>query len=364
MKGVSELIHSVPSNAFHLMYKVYRNVFPAVHEELSYWVERAKSIPDEELRIQALASIDKKTFHCEGGSIYSVLAGAESEKAIRFIVAYQTISDYLDNLCDRSTSMDPEDFRMLHQAMTDALTPGNQTQDYYFYREEKDDGHYLSELVKTCQDVLQQADGYSLVREHALKLGGLYSDLQIHKHVVEEERIPRLQKWFSRHQEDWPELSWFEFSACTGSTLGIFCLVSYALSGRMDSQLAAQIERSYFPYMQGLHILLDYYIDQEEDEEEGDLNFCAYYDHEEQMKARFQYFVEKTSDEVQKLPDSFFHQMIHKGLVGMYLADRKVGRLTNAKSFVKDMLKVSGRKATFFYYNTKMYHKLKPGREL
>ncbi|WP_156112710.1 DUF2600 family protein, partial [Halobacillus sp. BBL2006] len=100
------------------MYKVYRRIFPAVHQELNYWIERAQAIPNDELRTQALSSIEDKTFHCEGGSIYAVLAGDNWKDAIRFIVAYQTISDYLDNLCDRSTSMDPTDFRMLHQSMT------------------------------------------------------------------------------------------------------------------------------------------------------------------------------------------------------------------------------------------------------
>ncbi|MGP4061457.1 tetraprenyl-beta-curcumene synthase family protein [Halobacillus sp. H74] len=346
------------------MYQVYKNIFPAVHQELERWIELAKAIPDEELRTQALASIEEKTFHCEGGAIYSVLAGNEAREAIRFIVAYQTISDYLDNLCDRSTSMDPEDFRMLHQSMTDALTPTNETKDYYRYREEKNDGGYLHQLVKTCQDVLGKAEGYEMVGDYTLKLGSLYSDLQVHKHVIEEERIPRLQQWFEMHRKEWPELKWYEFSACTGSTLGIFCLVSYTLGGRIDHSLAAQVERSYFPFMQGLHILLDYYIDQDEDELEGDLNFCAYYEHEDQMKKRFKYFVERTHHEIKKLPDPAFHQMIHEGLVGMYLADRKVGKLQNAKSFVKDMLKSSGKKATFFYYNTKIYHRLKPGREL
>lgn len=358
------MIDSAPRNAVHLMYHVYRHIFPAVHKELAYWIESAKEIPDPELRSQALSSIEEKTFHCEGGSIYAALAGSNGKEAIRFIVAYQTISDYLDNLCDRSTSMDPDDFRMLHQSMTDALTPGNTPQNYYRYREERDDGGYLHSLVKTCQNVIEKVEGYDLIHAQTLKLGELYSDLQVHKHVIEEERIPRLQQWFRSHQPDWPELNWYEFSACTGSTLGIFCLVSYALGGRIDRPLAEQIEKSYFPFMQGLHILLDYYIDQEEDEREGDLNFCSYYDHDEQMKARFKYFVEKTHSEILKLPDTPFHQMIHEGLVGMYLADRKVGRLSNAKSFVKEMLQVSGKKATFFYYNTKMYHKLKPGREI
>lgn len=353
-----------PQNSVHLMYHVYKHIFPSVHQELNEWIERAKAIPNAELRSQALASIDGKTFHCEGGSIYSLLAGDNRGEAIRFIVAYQTISDYLDNLCDRSTSMDPDDFRMLHQSMTDALTPANEIKNYYSYREDQDDGGYLRDLVKTCQDTLEKSNYYSLIQTHTIKLGSLYTDLQVHKHVVEEERIPRLKKWFKNHQEQWPHLEWYEFSACTGSTLGIFCLVSYMLGGKIDAPLAAQIEKSYFPFMQGLHILLDYYIDQKEDEEEGDLNFCAYYDHEEQMKKRFSYFVQKTHREIQLLPDPAFHQMIHEGLVGMYLADRKVKKINNAKSFVKDLLRVSGKKATFFYYNTKMYHKLKPGRSL
>ncbi|MFQ3544712.1 tetraprenyl-beta-curcumene synthase family protein [Halobacillus rhizosphaerae] len=344
------------------MVRVYRTIFPRVHQELDQWINKAQAIPNQELRSQALASIKEKTFHCEGGSIYALLAGEKWAEAIRFIVAYQTISDYLDNLCDRSTSMDPKDFRMLHQAMTDALTPGNELKDYYYYRADKDDGGYLHALVSTCQTVLKSSDTYSFVSDHTVKLGGLYNDLQVHKHVIEEERIPRLKEWFENHQASWPNLEWYEFSACTGSTLGIFCLVSYTLGGAMDKPLAVQIEKSYFPFMQGLHILLDYYIDQQEDLEEGDLNFCSYYAHEEEMKNRFKFFVEQTHQEVQKLPDAKFHHMIHTGLVGMYLADRKVGRLSNAKSFVKDLLKVSGKKATFFYLNTKMYHKLKPER--
>jgi len=55
-----------------------------------------------------------------------LLAGEKYKEAIRFIVAYQTISDYLDNLCDRSTSSDPADFRALHESMLHALTPGGQ----------------------------------------------------------------------------------------------------------------------------------------------------------------------------------------------------------------------------------------------
>ena len=130
----------VPTQPISLMKKVYREVFPIVHRELAVWKQKAEEIPNEELRKQALASIQSKTFHCEGGSILALLSEGKMEECIRFIVAYQTISDYLDNLCDRSTSLDPVDFRSLHDSMPDALRPGQPTKNYYQFREEQDDG--------------------------------------------------------------------------------------------------------------------------------------------------------------------------------------------------------------------------------
>ncbi|KGP70991.1 tetraprenyl-beta-curcumene synthase family protein [Pontibacillus yanchengensis] len=352
---------SIPSTPIHLMTTIYRRIFPYTNKELAYWQNRAEQIPNQELRQQALDSIEAKTFHCEGGSIYSLLSQQNWQEAIRFIVAYQTISDYLDNLCDRSTSLDPDDFRCLHQSMLDALNPGADLKEYYAYREEKDDGNYLHDLVQTCQATLSKIGQYEIIKPYTQELAALYCDLQVHKHVTFEERVPRLRTWFDEHAEKWNDLSWYEFSACSGSTLGIFCLVSYAFSDHLTEELTRNVYNSYFPYMQGLHILLDYYIDQQEDLDEGDLNFCSYYEHENHMKDRFVYFIDQTKLHINDLPHASFHHMVQKGLVGMYLADRKVQSIQGANYMVKDLLKESGLKAKFFYLNTKLYHKLKPG---
>ena len=114
---------------------------------LELWQQEAETIPNSELRKQALLSIESKAFHCEGGAIYGLLAQDKIEPTIRFIVAYQTICDYLDNLCDRSTSLDPRDFRTLQQACIHALTPDANGIDYYQFREDRDDGGYLIKLV-------------------------------------------------------------------------------------------------------------------------------------------------------------------------------------------------------------------------
>ncbi|RYG74548.1 tetraprenyl-beta-curcumene synthase family protein [Lentibacillus lipolyticus] len=338
------------------MAAVYRKIFPAVHKELAYWQERAQQIPDNELRNQALASIESKRFHCLGGAVYALLSGYRWQEAIRFIVAYQTISDYLDNLCDRSTSMDPGDFQQLHQAMTDALSQGNPIKNYYAFRHEQRDGEYLADLVRTCQKTMRKLDNYAIITGYLSQLETLYSDLQVHKHVRWDERISRLKAWFRDRASASTPLYWYEFAAAAGSTLGIFCLVSYTLGGRMNENVAGQVVDSYFPFMQGIHILLDYYIDQEEDRREGDLNFCNYYESHAHMKERFNYFIRQADRHVQQLMDRQFHKMVHHGLVGLYLGDPKVKELYEGMDITNALLRESGSTASFFHWNVKLYH--------
>src|SRR3954447_8255613 len=293
---------SVPTMPLTLMAKAYRKIFPYVHKELTYWKNRAEAIPDLELRKQATASINQKTFHCEGGAIMALLANERYKEAIRFIVAYQTISDYLDNLCDRSTSLDPADFAALHESMSDALVLKAETKNYYRLRDDQDDAGYLHDLSETCRTVLRELDNYALIKDYLLELCQYYCDLQIHKHVVKDERVPRLKKWFNRYQDNLPDMEWYEFSACSGSTLGIFCLVSYAMREDFNLEDAINIRKGYFPYIQGLHILLDYFIDQEEDIIGGDLNFCAYYKSEETLFKRLKHFVIEADRHTEFLP--------------------------------------------------------------
>ncbi|WP_455662891.1 tetraprenyl-beta-curcumene synthase family protein [Pradoshia sp.] len=347
----------LPATEFGLAKLVFKDIFPIVHRELDYWEERANSIPNEELRIQAKASIAHKTFHCEGGSILALIAGEKKNQVIRFIVAYQTISDYLDNLCDRSTSLDPDDFSLLHESMKHALDPQAKLKNYYELREDQNDGGYLADLVRTCQEVLQALPHYKEIQPFLFELCGYYCDLQIHKHVIWEERVHRLQAWFRTNRNRLPEgMAWYEFSACAGSTLGIFCLVSYAARSSFRGCLAKDVRDAYFPYVQGLHIMLDYFIDQEEDRIGNDLNFCFYYESEKKMIDRLCFFLEQANLDVEKIPDSQFHQMVNKGLVGIYLADEKVAKQKDVKTHVRKLLNQGGFRSYFFYSICKIYY--------
>ncbi|OMP66291.1 tetraprenyl-beta-curcumene synthase family protein [Domibacillus epiphyticus] len=341
----------VPTKPWTLLYKVRQEVLPSAHQYVNEWREKANKIPNDELRKQALSSIKEKAFHCDGGAVYGLLAGKQCRNIIRFIVAYQTISDYLDNLCDRSTSLEERDFRLLHLSMYHALTPGEEPENYYQYRNDQDDGGYLASLVSTCQDVLKELPGFLNAQGIMHQLAGYYCDLQVFKHVEKNKRVKLLEDWFARHQHSVPTMTWYEFSACTGSTLGIFCLAAYA-SHDLKTEDMDVLKDGYFPWVQGLHIMLDYFIDQEEDREEDDLNFIFYYDSEDKMVQRIRFFKEKAEESIRSLPDREFHHLINKGLIAFYLADKKVQQNKKLKQTAKQFIRFGGLPTLFFYLNS------------
>jgi tetraprenyl-beta-curcumene synthase len=86
------------------------------------------------------------------------------------------------------------------------------------------------------------------------------------------------------------------FLACAGSAFqNLFCLVAYSFNQRIFSEtLTTQVKNSYFPWVQGLHILLDWPDRSKENRLNGDLNFCFYYKGKRyEMMERFEAFYKK-----------------------------------------------------------------------
>lgn len=347
-----------PTSLWTLTPKIFLQVRPHVHRYLRDWQMQASKIPDPELRKQALASIATKAFHCEGGSIYALLAGDNYRETIRFIIAYQTISDYLDNLCDRSSSMDAEDFRLLHRAMRHALTPGATSDEYYRLRAEQNDGGYLTSLVRTCQDFLTNLPDYQKIAPYLHELSDSYCDLQVFKHVRKDDRLPLIKKWFDGKKVTLPPMGWHEFAACCGSTVGIFCIVAQASHRNSPSGSFKNMKDAYFPWVQGLHILLDYMIDQEEDFIGGDLNFCSYYKDRSEMIERLAHFYRQANFSISALPYAGFHRLINSGLLGIYCADEKVYRQKEVRKAARKLVLMGGWVSVFFYLVCWVYRRI------
>lgn len=335
-----------------------RTILPCINKELAYWRSFAENHLGHELKEQALASITHKKFHCQGGSIYSLYKGVSATDFITLIVALQTISDYLDNLCDRVAIVDEQAFRQLHQAMSDALDPAAIPQDYYEFYPFKDDSGYLTALVTACQQELGKLPSYHLVKADLLKFASFYSDLQTYKHLDPSIREQKMTDWIGRHSHEYPHITDWEFAAATGSTLGMFMLCAAASDKDLTASNVAQISSAYFPWISGLHILLDYFIDAREDQATGDLNFVAYYTNEPQLLSRLTLFTQQALFQAKTLPEPLFHQTVVQGLLAMYLSDPKTNTLKE-KTVKKALLKTAGRYTTFLYYLCKVLRLLK-----
>jgi Protein of unknown function (DUF2600). len=324
-------------------------VFPKVEQELIRWTYFAEKIPETPLRQQALASIASKRFHAQGGSVYCLYPTVKDPEGIlRFIVAFQTISDYLDNLCDRAGVEDQTAFHQLHLAMLDAVTPEGDLNDYYLYFPYQNDLGYLNLLVAECRTQIGKLRSNPLILNYLRQRVQLYTHLQAFKHMQVPLREPYLSAWAKTYRDLFPQLSWWEFSAASGSTLEIFLLTAAALDPSLTAAEVVAIDQVYFPYVQGLHILLDYYIDTQEDRRTGDLNFVQYYQNRQQCLTRLQFFIEQSLKNCAILSFAKFHRTVIRGMLAMYLSDAKA--LTAANQFITKSLLKQGGPVTFFYY--------------
>lgn len=337
-------------------------VFPEVKRELARWSAAAAAIPDPVLREQALASIRHKTFHALGGSIYALYPGTDPERTVQFIVALQTISDYLDNLCDRTGITDETAFRRLHQAMRDATEPERDAarapQDYYRDYPNWDDAGYLQSLIRECRRQAARLPAYRRVQGHITKYCRLYADLQSLKHLENSIRQEKLKKWAVDHLAAYPELTWFEFAAATGSTLGMFLMFAAAADPRLTESEAGRLDAVYFPWIHAWHILLDYFIDSEEDRLMGDLNFVHYYESPEICRERLTLMMTRSLDLAAGLPRAGFHRLAVHGLAAMYLSDPKAF-LPQNRSISARILSRGGRLPSFYHQSCLVLRRLK-----
>jgi tetraprenyl-beta-curcumene synthase len=336
------------------LYRLFRKVLPIARCEIQRWTSLAERIPDPLLRTQALSSLTHKRFHADGGSVYAAVDLAYTPQLVRLIIALQTISDYLDNLCDRCDTYEATDFHQLHHAMRDAVRPGTPLRPYYARRGNPDDGGYLNELVLACQNEIAQLEGYPVVQPHVEWLVERYCELQEYKHVDPELRLEMLTRWWQNFERDFPDMHWWEFAAATGSTLGMFALF-LAATRPLTEEDAKQVREVYFPWVCGLHILLDYLIDLEEDSTHGDFNFVQCYTSTVQAHERISHFARQSWASVHLLKaGGRIHRDVVKGLLGMYLSDKKVGRQPTVRP-ARKMLWEFGPTAWMFYGACQLY---------
>jgi tetraprenyl-beta-curcumene synthase len=300
-------------------------VVPRASRALEGIRERANAIPAPALREQALASIDGKAFHVQGGCILATfLPAADATRFVRIVASLETIYDYLDNLCDRLPGVSQQAFATLHDALLDALDDRREPADYYRHGPSGNDGGYLASLVNDVREELATVRHYPAVREALVQIAGYYVQLQTLKHGDATVREEVCSAWYAEHAESFPGLYWWEFAAACGSSLPVFALVYLALQPRIDARAIDSTVAAYFPNVSAVHILLDYFIDQAEDLEHRELNFVACYPSSTVAVERVGRLVRATSERVRALTHGEWHEFALRAMCLFYLTHPKV----------------------------------------
>lgn len=300
-------------------------VIPRASRELAAIRARAATIPTPALREQALASIDGKAYHVQGGAILATfMPQTAARRYIAIVAALETIYDYLDNLCDRLPGVTQQAYASLHEALLDALDDRRVPGDYYRHGPPGEDGGYLRGLVEATRAGLRALPHYATVRERLIEVAGFYAELQILKHGPPGERERDCDAWYARHSDAFPGLEWWEFAAACGSSLPVFALLELASRARLEPAEIEATARTYFPGVSAIHILLDYFIDQAEDAEHGELNFVACYASRCEAVLRLRRLVTTTLAHVRTLAGSGRHRFLVQAMCVFYLTHPKV----------------------------------------
>ena len=117
-----------------------------------------------------------------------------------------------------------------------------------------------------------------------------------------------------------------------------------------------QIKQAYFPWICGLHILLDYFIDYVEDRETEQLNFVQYYKSTSEREERLVLFLQKSLQCARYLTYPKFHQAVVEGLIAMYLSDSK-GQIEELRDGTQALISAGGISIKILYQMCRLLRK-------
>jgi tetraprenyl-beta-curcumene synthase len=299
------------------------SVVPLARSALRRLEHVAERIPDKELRAQALFGLRSKAYHVAGACILATLlpSGAR-EHYVEIVAPLEAIYDFLDGLCDRHPLTTPGAFRQLHLALADALDPSRPLHEYYAYGPPGDDGDYLATLVRRVRRAIARLGDYELLLPYFSEAAALYADTQTFAHVPAAQRKEQLVRWHEREGARFGDLTWWEFGAAAGSQFQVYGPLYAAFCSGFEH--VKPTYHAYFPSFSAIHVLLDSFIDQREDRENGEVNWIACYDSFEAFASRAHELAQRAKAAFSTLPMPRAHTFALRIMSLFYLTHPKV----------------------------------------
>jgi tetraprenyl-beta-curcumene synthase len=293
--------------------------FPAVAGEVKVWRALARSIPDGQLRLDALSALAHKRGHTDGAALFGIFPKRPSRALLRLLVAYEIVWDFLDSANEAGISAGQANGRQLHLALVDALDPDRPTSDYYQYHPWRADGGYLLALVDTCRECCGMLAGYEHVRRTVVREAKRAQVLAINHDPDPDCRDAGLRDWAEKEFPCGHEAVWFELTGAASASLTIHALLALGVE-KPDAVDLARAQGAYFPWISAATTMLDSYVDRAEDVATGDHSYVGHYPTHEIAEKRISELLGRSLAEARKLRAPERHTLIVACMAAMYLS--------------------------------------------
>ena len=297
---------------------------PGVAREVQRWRTLAQQIPVDELREDALSTLANKRGHIDGAALFTILPRRRNLDLLRLLVAYEVIWDFLDTVNEHGATAGQANGRQLHVALIDALDPTRPISDYYRHHPWKDDGGYLRSLVETCRAATAKLPSYPRVRARLLEEATRAQVLAINHDLDPQARDDDLRQWALEQNAASHDLRWFELSGAASASMAVHALLALATEPAVTSTQVTRIHGAYFPWISAATTMLDSYVDQAEDVENGDHSYIAHYATAATAARRTRELTRRSFVEAGQLPRAERHILIVACMLALYLSKDSV----------------------------------------
>lgn len=330
----------------HAAFSYWTSVFPRVCFYVARWRRRARRIPDPVLRQLALDALDKRG-NIEGAAAFAAFVPlARRTDVTRATSAFQAAYNLLDILGEQPSPDPVLDGRRLHEALVYAVTPkgttaprgsevgsldtdsssadgctteGARALDWYEHHPQRNDGGYLDALIEECRDAFAALPSHLMAAPSAQAAAARIVAFQSLNLSRSQGEHTGLEQWARAATPPGTDLQWWETAAAAGSSLGVHVLIAAAAGPQLEMGEVNVLAHAYFPWIGGLHSLLDNLIDKHEDEAAGHRSLIEYYG-PEQAAQRMRWIAEQALEKAGGLPHSRRHIVILAAMIGNYLA--------------------------------------------
>ena len=315
-------------------------VFPRVCLHIARWQRQARRIPDPVLRQLARSALSEKRGNIEGAAAFAAFVPwSRRGQATRAASAFQAAYNLLDMLGEQPSADPVLDGERLHNALLYAIgwpadstvadgpgrtvadrpDPGVRALDWYEHHPQSEDGGYLERLLEECREAFASLPRYAVAAPAARAAAERIVAFQSLNLSEAQGDHTGLERWAREATPPGAGLQWWETAAAAGSSLGVHALIAAAAEPGLDAHEAKLLEQAYFPWIGGLHSLLDNLIDKHEDEAAGHRSLVEYYG-PERAAERMRWMAEQAGSLAQELPHSRRHTVVLAGMIGNYLS--------------------------------------------